>query len=156
MKSYKAGYYILAAVIFTVFVGLYNVLKFKEPNMVELKEKIVREADLSNMVEGDVQKLRKLYYINKNEIEDFIFFAPKTNMDANEILIIKAKSQEELTDLKTKVEGRLEKSSNSFQSYRPEQYEIIKNKVLKVNGNYLVLIVSDKVSEIEKIIDEEF
>lgn len=156
MKSYKREYFILAAVVLITFIGLYNVLKIKEPDMGVLKTKILNTADLTNMVEGDVQRLRKLYYINKKDIEDFIFFAPKTNMDASEILIIKAKSQEDLIEIKEKVEGRLEKSANSFESYRPDQYELIKNKVLKVKGNYLILIVSQEASEIDKIIEKEF
>ncbi|MDU4890254.1 MAG: DUF4358 domain-containing protein [Clostridium sp.] len=156
MKSYKRGYFILAAVVLITFIGLYNVLKVKEPDMEKLKAKIVDSADLTNMVEGDAQRLRKLYYINKNHVEEFIFFAPKTNMDASEILILKAKSKEELNQLKDKVETRLEKSASSFESYRPDQYELIQDKVLKVRGNYLILIVSEGVSEIEELIDEEF
>ncbi|WP_040192438.1 DUF4358 domain-containing protein [Clostridium culturomicium] len=156
MKSYKREYFILVVVVLITFIGLYNVLKIKEPDMEKLKTKILDSADLNNMVEGDAQRLRKLYYINKNQVEDFIFFAPKTNMDASEILILKAKSKEDLTELKEKVETRLEKSASSFESYRPEQYELLKHKVLKVRGNYLILIVSKSASEIEELIEEEF
>ena len=156
MKSYKREYFILVAVVLITFIGLYNVLKIKEPDMEKLKTKILDSADLNNMVEGDAQRLRKLYYINKNQVEDFILYAPKTNMDASEILILKAKSKEDLTELKEKVETRLEKSASSFESYRPEQYELLKRKVLKVRGNYLILIVSKSASEIEELIEEEF
>lgn len=156
MKSYKREYLILAAIVIITFIGLYNVLKIKEPDMANLKTKLLESADLTNIVEGDAQRLRKLYYINKNNLEEFIFFAPKTNMDASEILILKAKSKEDLTELKEKVEARLEKSANSFESYKPDQYELIENKILKVRGNYLILVVSEKVLEIEKIIDGEF
>lgn len=156
MKSYKREYLILAAIVIITFIGLYNVLKIKEPDMANLKTKLLESADLTNTVEGDAQRLRKLYYINKNNLEEFIFFAPKTNMDASEILILKAKSKEDLTELKEKVEARLEKSANSFESYKPDQYELIENKILKVRGNYLILVVSEKVLEIEKIIDGEF
>lgn len=156
MKSYKRGYFILASIVLITFIGLYNVLKIKEPDMATLKTKILGSADLTNMDEGDTKKLRKLYYINKNQIEDFIFFAPKTNMDASEILILKAKTSEDLIELKERVEARLEKSANSFESYRPDQYELIQNKVLKIRGNYLILVVSEEAAKIEKIIDKEF
>ena len=156
MKSYKRGYFILASIVLITFIGLYNVLKIKEPDMATLKAKILDSADLTNMVEGDTKKLRKLYYINKNQIEDFIFFAPKTNMDASEILILKAKTSEDLIELKERVGARLEKSANSFESYRPDQYELIQNKALKIRGNYLILVVSEEAAKIEKIIDKEF
>ena len=156
MKSYKREYLILVSIVLIAFIGLYNVLKIKEPDMAVLKTKILNTADLTNMVEGDLKKLRKLYYISKNNIEDFIFFAPKTNMDASEILILKATEQGDIDQLKDKVEARLEKSANSFESYRPEQYQLLNSKVLKVRGDYLILIVSKDAKEIEKVIDEEF
>lgn len=156
MKSYKRAYFILIAVVIITFIGLYNVLKIKEPDMAKLEAQIINSVDLTNMVEGDEKRLRKLYYINKNSIEDFIFFAPKTNMDASEILILKGKSIEEMNEIKEKVEARLEKSANSFESYSPEQYNLLKNRVLKVEGNYLILVVAEEVEKIEKIIDKEF
>jgi len=108
------------------------------------------------MNEGDALKLKKLYYINKNDIENFILYAPKTNMDANEILILKAKSETDLEELKTKVQGRIEKQSSSFKSYRPEEYEIINNKVLETKGQYLILIISSESRDIKAAIDRNF
>lgn len=155
-KSYKREYLILATIVLAVFVGLYKVLEVKEPNMEVLKEKILNTADLTSMDEGDGQRLRKLYYIGKNEIEDFIFLAPKTNMDANEVLVLKAKSQEGMDELIEKVNGRIEKAEKNFESYRPDQYELIKDRILEVRGRYLILVISKDAKEIKDAIDQEF
>lgn len=155
-KSYKREYLILATIVLAVFVGLYKVLEVKEPDMEVLKEKILNTVDLTSMDEGDGQRLRKLYYIGKNEIEDFIFLAPKTNMDANEVLVLKAKSQEGMDELIEKVSGRIEKAEKSFESYRPDQYELIKDRILEVRGRYLILVISKDAKEIKDAIDQEF
>ncbi len=155
-KSYKREYFILAAIVLVAFIGLYKILEVKEPNMEVLKEKILNTADLSYMTEGDGQRLRKLYYISKNDIEDFIFLAPKTNMDASEVLILKAKSQEDMDELMEKVEARIEKAEKSFESYRPDQYELIKDRILEVRGRYLILVISTDGEEIKSVIDKEF
>lgn len=155
-KSYKREYLILATIVLAVFVGLYKVLEVKEPDMEVLKEKILNTVDLTSMDEGDGQRLRKLYYIGKNEIEDFIFLAPKTNMDANEVLVLKAKSQEGMDELIEKVNGRIEKAEKNFESYRPDQYELIKDRILEVRGRYLILVISKDAKEIKDAIDQEF
>lgn len=155
-NSYKKAYSVLALIILIAFVLLYKVLEVKDANMDDIRKGILETADITTMSEGDELKLRKLYYINKNDIEDFILYAPKTNMDASEILVLKAKSENDIDELKSKVEDRIEKQSNSFQSYRPEEYEVINNEILEVNGKYLVLIISEDSRNIKKAIDKDF
>ncbi|MEG0133435.1 MAG: DUF4358 domain-containing protein [Clostridium sp.] len=157
MKSnYNRAYCILAGIVLVTFIVLYKVLEIKEPDMVQIRQSIIETADITTMDEGDALKLRKLYYINKNDVEEFILYSPKTNMDANEILILKAKSEKDVDELKSKIEGRVEKQSNSFKSYRPEEYEIISDRVLEVKGEYLILIISKDSKEIKTAIDKNF
>ncbi len=155
-KPYRILYILLIVIVLGTFLGLYKVLQIKEPSMEDIKKSILDTADLTSMVEGDGQKLRKLYYINKSEIEDFTLYAPKTNMDANEILVIKAKSEDNVDDLKDKIEERVDKQSNSFQSYRPELKDIIDDNVLEVKGQYLMLIISTDARDIKTAINKKF
>lgn len=124
--------------------------------MDEINASILKTADLTNMVQGDVKKLRKLYYINKNEVEKFILYAPKTNMDANEVLVLKGKDEESVKILKDKIEARVDKQSDSFASYRPELKEIIDDYELKEKGQYLYLIISEENKKINKAIEKNF
>lgn len=155
-KIYAILYGILLTLVLVTFIGLYGVMKIKEPAMNEINASILEAADLTNMVQGDVKKLRKLYYINKNEVEDFILYAPKTNMDANEILVLKAKDEESIKVLKDKIETRVEKQSESFASYRPELKEVIDDYELKEKGQYLYLIISEENRKINKAIEKNF
>ncbi|HBA03361.1 MAG TPA: hypothetical protein DCW51_05020 [Clostridium sp.] len=77
-------------------------------------------------------------------------------MDANEVLVLKGKSEEVIQQLKVKVEGRIKKQSDSFNSYRPEEYDIISNRVLDIKGKYLILIISKDSATIEAAINKEF
>ncbi|HBL06405.1 MAG TPA: hypothetical protein DDZ33_05630 [Clostridium sp.] len=124
--------------------------------MDSLRKNLSQVIDDEQMDIGDSSKLRKLYYISKNEVEDFILYAPKSNMDANEVLVLKGKSEEVIQQLKVKVEGRIKKQSDSFNSYRPEEYDIISNRVLDIKGKYLILIISKDSATIEATINKEF
>lgn len=156
MKKYKNYYYILIATVLITFIALYQVLEVKDADMDSLRKNLSQVIDDEQMDIGDSSKLRKLYYISKNEVEDFILYAPKSNMDANEVLVLKGKSEEVIQQLKVKVEGRIKKQSDSFNSYRPEEYDIISNRVLDIKGKYLILIISKDSATIEAAINKEF
>ena len=156
MKNYKNYYYILTAAILITFIALYQVLKVKDVDMDSLRQSLSQIIDSEHMDIGDSSKLRKLYYISKNEVEDFILYAPKSNMEANEVLILKAKNEEDIEHLKVKVEERIKKQSDSFKNYRPEEYDIISNRVLDIKGKYLILIISSESEKIEAAINKEF
>ena len=156
MKNYKNYYYILTAAILITFVALYQVLKVKDVDMDSLRQSLSQIIDSEHMDIGDSSKLRKLYYISKNEVEDFILYSPKSNMEANEVLILKAKNEEDIEHLKVKVEERVKKQSDSFKNYRPEEYDIISNRVLDIKGKYLILIISSESEKIEAAINKEF
>lgn len=155
-KIYAMLYGILLTLVMVTFIGLYGMVKIKEPSMDEINASILKTADLTNMVQGDVKKLRKLYYINKNEVENFILYAPKTNMDANEVLVLKVKDEESVKILKDKIEARVDKQSDSFASYRPELKEVIDDYELKEKGQYLYLIISEENKKINKAIEKNF
>ncbi|HAK42456.1 MAG TPA: hypothetical protein DCM59_06795 [Clostridium sp.] len=156
MKNYKNYYYILTAAILITFIALYQVLKVKDVDMDSLRQSLSQIIDSEHMDIGDSSKLRKLYYISKNEVEDFILYSPKSNMEASEVLILKAKNEEDIEQLKVKVEERIKKQSDSFKNYRPEEYDIISNRVLDIKGKYLILIISSESEKIEAAINKEF
>lgn len=156
MKNYKNYYYILTVAILITFIALYQVLKVKDVDMDSLRQSLSQIIDSEHMDIGDSSKLRKLYYISKNEVEDFILYSPKSNMEASEVLILKAKNEEDIEHLKVKVEERIKKQSDSFKNYRPEEYDIISNRVLDIKGKYLILIISSESEKIEAAINKEF
>jgi translation elongation factor EF-1beta len=156
MKKYKNYYYILIAAVLITGIALYQVLKVKDADMDNLRQSLSQVIDGEHMDVGDGSKLRKLYYISKNEVEDFILYSPKSNMDANEVLILKAKNEVDIEELKVKVEERIKKQADSFKSYRPEEYDIISNRVLDIKGKYLILIISRESATIEAAINKEF
>lgn len=156
MKKYKNYYYILIAAVLITGIALYQVLKVKDADMDNLRQSLSQVIDSEHMDVGDSLKLRKLYYISKSEVEDFILYSPKSNMDANEVLILKAKNEVDIEELKVKVEERIKKQSDSFKSYRPEEYDIISNRVLDIKGKYLILIISRESATIEAAINKEF
>lgn len=131
-------------------------IQTKNPTVSEITKNIKKVSDLSKMEEGNKTKLRKLYGINAKNLEDFVVYAPKTNMEANEILILKVKNQDDVDELQESIEKRIEKQSDSFKNYSPDQYDLLENHTLKVKGKYIMLVVSKDVDKINKSINDSF
>ena len=156
-KTRYRKYYILEIIaIALIFVGLYPILKVRQANMDDIKISIEKTANLEKMKIGNEKIIKKLYSINSNDIEDFISYVPNSNMEAEEVLVLKLKDEKKVSEIKAKIQKRIDKQSDSFRNYRPEKYETIKNYVLYNEGEYIIFIISDEVSAIKDAIKKDF
>ncbi|MCF6464294.1 hypothetical protein C3E90_00100 [Clostridium sp. Cult2] len=120
----------------------------------DIDDKIKESINLSNMELGDSDRLEKLYDIDNDDLEEFILYTPKTNIQANEIAIFKVKDSKEIDDITEKITERIEVQSTNFKDYLPEEYYLIENHVLKAKGNFILYAISEEVETIEEIFDE--
>ncbi|SFE72516.1 DUF4358 domain-containing protein [Peptostreptococcus sp. D1] len=135
---YKKKYTILALIVFFSFVLAYQFVKVKNLDFTKLNSNIEKRVDMVNFVKGNDIDLKKLYGINKLEVDNYALFAPKSNMEANEILILKVKG--DTSDYVSRIQKRIDAQSSSFKNYAPAQYEILKKADLVEKGQYIYFI----------------
>ncbi|MBB6715703.1 DUF4358 domain-containing protein [Clostridium gasigenes] len=155
-NTYKKYYLIQIIIIVVIFIGLYPIVKVRQANMDDIRNSIEKSVSLDRMDMGNEKILKKLYYINIKDLEDFIYYAPKSNMDEDEILVLKVKDEKNIPIIKSQIQKRIDKKSESFKNYRPEKYEIIKNAVLEDEGQYLIFIISQDSYNIKEAIKKDF
>ena len=154
--KYKIYYRLLAVLVVVVFVGLYKVLEVKDINISEIRNAIINSTDVSVMDEDDGTKLRKLYGVNKYDKDQFIYYGPKSNMEANEILIIKPKNDSDTEKIEKAITNRINTQSDSFRNYNKEQYEILSNHILEKKDGYIILLISKDNEKIKQSLDYVF
>lgn len=152
---YRKKYLALALVVFLIFVLAYQLVKVKNLDFATLGANIEKKVSMENFVKGNDLSLRKLYGINKIEVEKYISYVPKSNMMANEILIVKAKP-EYADAILARIQKRVDAQSKSFKNYAPDQYKIMSSSVLKKKGNYIYFISYENVDLINKIIKANY
>lgn len=103
----------------------------KQPSIQNIVEEINNKVDISTMKEGDNDKLQKLYDIDDDKLEDFVLYTAPTNIEADEILILKVKDEKDLNNIKDKISKRVEEQSDSFKDYLPDEYYLIEKHILK-------------------------
>ena len=152
---YRKKYLVLALVVVLIFVLAYQLVKVKNLDFATLGANIEKKVSMENFVKGNDLSVRKLYGINKIEVEKYISYVPKSNMMANEILIVKAKP-EYADAILARIQKRVDAQSKSFKNYAPDQYKIMSSSVLKKKGDYIYFISYENVDLINKIIKANY
>ena len=113
-------------------------------------------SDLEGLKEGTEDDLKNIYDISKDDVEDFkLYISPDGTLD-DDILIIKAKSKDDLEELKNKVETTKDKAEKELKDEDKEAKEKIKNSKVYTKGRYLVYSISDDGENIKNSFEEMF
>lgn len=116
-------------------------------------KKIVEEnINLESFSQEGNQGLAYNYEIKDTDVEKYLYYAPMTNIQTNEILILQAKSKEDIPALEDKINKRLENLKKDFEGYLPQQAELIDKKFYKVQDNLIILVVANDVDKLSGIL----
>lgn len=152
---YRKKYVVLWLVVILVFILAYQFVKVKDLDFKEASTQIENSVNMDNLQKGNILTLRKLYGINKNEVKDYISFAPKSNMIASEVLIIKSKP-EYVDKIMNSIRSRVDSQANSFKSYAPDQFNIINNSELYKKGDYIYFLSSENLPKVKEAISMSY
>jgi len=112
------------------------------------------EIDLSSEEMDELSKsMIEGYQINPEDVEEGILKFAMINLDARELIILKAKDESKLPELQAALEKRVETQLLAFENYVPKNYEMVQNHLLKTKGNYIILAIGEDVEKIDEIFE---
>lgn len=97
-----------------------------------------------------------LELFNKEDLEEGYALVQMMNVKSDEIFVLKAADESKVPALKEALEKEKEKQDQIWSTYLPDQYEKVKNNIIKVNGKYLIYITYDNPEKIEEVFDNAF
>ena len=107
--------------------------------------------DLSALQEGSVQMVKRLYGLNPSDFDGCLLYYPQTNMEAEELLLLKLRDTSQQEAVRAAVEARLETQKTSFDGYGLEQYDLLTNhSILDIRGNYVLFIVHKDAAAVQQ------
>ncbi len=116
----------------------------------EVSKKILSSIDTQSMEEAAPRIFKKFYGLNANDYEGVCLYAPSTNMNAEELLIVKVKDNSQVETLTNAIQKRLETQKTSFEGYGIEQYDLLKHHILDVHGNFILYVVHKDASKADQ------
>jgi hypothetical protein len=143
--------------------------KIKEQMAADMKEQgagedVLVDGELQGYIEVDLMDdkdpstpiyMEKMK-LNKEELEDGIVLAAMMNVNSDEIILLKAKDEAHVKSLKEALEREKEAQIKTWEVYLPDQFEKVKNNVIKTNGNYLLYVTTGNPEKIEEVFDSFF
>ena len=85
---------------------------------------VAKAADVGKESYAQERMIKRFYSLNPKEYEGAVLYAPKDNMDVNEIFIVKLKDKSQSETVEEAVQKRLETQLKSFEGYGAEQTAI--------------------------------
>ena len=104
---------------------------------------ILSITDTSKLADGNNKLLKRFYGLNSDDYQECVLCVPASNMDVNELLIIKFKDKSQISAIEDSINNRIDSQENSFKDYAPVQYGIIKQNEISIKGNYVFFAISE-------------
>lgn len=123
-------------------------------------EDAFKDGVLPGFVEVDLMKdeanpfakeLQEVF--NKEDLEAGYFLGQMMSVKSDQIIILKAKDESKVENLKKVLEEQKQAQINTWEHYLPDQYEKVKNNIIKSQGKYLIYITYDNPEAVETIFD---
>lgn len=108
------------------------------------------EVDLTAEESSPFSKTIKEKY-NMEDIEEGIVLQQMMSVKSDLIIVLKAKDESKVEDLKAVLEKEKEAQIKIWEQYLPDQYEKVKNNIITTKGKYLIYITYENPEKIEEI-----
>lgn len=131
---------VFAAIVYLVVLLGGN--KVSNADFSQVSGAVMDAADTANMTKAENRMVKRLYGLEPGDYEGCVLYYPATNMDAEEVLVIKLSELSQQEAVVAAVEQRLQTQRNAFEGYGVEQFDLLSNHyVLQVQGNYVLFAV---------------
>ncbi len=122
----------------------------KEPPTMDEVNEVLANYEGPNYSVADDVALDAFYKLDVNLIEEYVILKPNVNTQAHEVLLVTAK-EGEFETVKEQVDTYFGLQEQSWSTYLPDQYDLIKNRVTKEVGNTYIVVVHE---EADAIVDD--
>ena len=136
---------VLAVFIFFLFYSGADNSKTAQ-DVFQSMEQTVKRGSLEEMTK---RELMQYYGISSADVSSFVLYGSTSSMDAAEVLVIKAKDSDQLSDLREAVEARRQEQISKFSGYDEDQVALLENGYIESRGNFLLYAVGADAAELD-------
>lgn len=150
MKYIGVIKYILIVLLLVFVVSLLRGDDISEAKIEDVKKAVTKAMDMKGLSEADNRMVKRFYGLNANDYEGVSLFVSDSNMEVEEVLIVKLKDTSQAEQVEAAIKERLDSQLESFEGYGVEQTKLLKDHVLDVEGNYILYVVNKKAKGADK------
>lgn len=119
----------------------------KDADLSEVMTKLNSDYSLSLVSLSSVDELNTYYSINTEDVKQFAAEIDSTNDAPKEIIMIEAVDSDAASRVEEALTNRLNSIMATYNSYSPDQVDMVKACKVTKDGNFVSLIVADEASD---------
>lgn len=119
----------------------------KDVNLSDVMTKLNSDYSLSLTTLSSVDELNTYYGIDSKDVKQFAAEIDSTNDAPKEIIMIEAVDADAASRVEDALTSRLNSIMATYNSYSPDQVDMVKACKVTKDGNFVSLIVADKAPE---------
>lgn len=125
---------------------------------VEEMSQVYQEVDLKETADENspaaiwIEKMK----LNPESLANGTVIAALMNVKSDEIIVLEAKDEKQVSDLKASLENELAAQVQTWEQYLPDQYEKVKDNKIVTKGKFLLYVTYENPEAIEKAFNESF
>lgn len=147
--------WIFAILIVVIIVGKFMNNRTSKASFKDVQKAVTKTVEKDDtMLDGDKNMIKRLYGLDPSEYEGVMLKYPSTNMNVNEVLLIKLKNLSQQDAVAEAIEKRLDTQKKNFDGYGTNQFSILKKSVTDIRGNYILYVVSPKTEPTVKAFED--
>lgn len=109
----------------------------------DLMNKIIGSMGETSLSELPSELYEGVYGINPANYDSVLIYGSMVNVQANEVIVIKTKSEGDIAGAKSALSARKANLEEQWKRYLPEQYELVQNGKIVSKGLYAALIIGN-------------
>ncbi len=124
-----------------------------EKSVDEVAAPVINVMTQDQMARKSNADASKAFGIDIDKTEGIVYYANDNVMDVTEMLIVKLNDSGDTGEFKEAIQNRVTDRKNLYKNYAPEQYALLEDSVIKINGNivfYCTAVNSDALYEAYK------
>lgn len=123
-------------------------------SMSEVAPQVVSLFENERSQESTDRYLKKYYGLNAADYEACVLYFPITNMDAQELLIIKLRDTAQAETVQSAMENRQQTQVGIYEGYAPEQLALCEDAIIDIQGNFALYVVHEDAARIDEVFRE--
>lgn len=141
---------ILVVVCLLVFILWMNQRSsYADVSVDEIMDPIREVMDLQGMQEYSPAQIREAFGISVNECEGVAYYGHLSIMECETLLVVCLQDESQGEAILDTITEQRDELTKLFQSYAPEQYELLRDSVLIQKDRYILYVVSGNAKAVE-------
>lgn len=154
--AWLAGEAVCMILVCMLIFGQFASGRASKTSFEDMKAAVTGAVTLTDTLEGNDQMIRRLYGLNPGDYEGIYLAYPKTNMGADELLLVKMKDSSQRRQVEDAIRQRNAIQKKNFDGYGTNQYSLLTSAVTELRGNYALYLVAEDTAPGKKAFDGKY